>query len=141
MFSVVFYQEPIRALCFVVFWDGKTRRQICVLCEPIVPEVAAAEIACLSRLFACLESSYRPLTISGCPSLLNTAYNHFVDLSQMLLVFRIDSPELFLEHVSTAGSKAFGIVPPFKVVDLEDQKHLGDANEVIVRIVEEKDNH
>ena len=35
----------------------------------------------------------------------------------MLLVFRIYSPELFLEHVSTAGSKAFGIVPPFKVVD------------------------
>ena len=35
----------------------------------------------------------------------------------MLLVFRVYNPELFLEQVSTAGSKAFGIVPPFKVVD------------------------
>ena len=52
LFSVVFLQEPTRILCFIVFWDGKARRQICVLSEPIVPEVAAAEIACLSRFFA-----------------------------------------------------------------------------------------
>ena len=30
-FSVVFYQEVARVLCFVVFWVGKSRSQICIL--------------------------------------------------------------------------------------------------------------
>ena len=89
-----------------------------MFCEPIVPGVAAAESACLSHFFACLDYACRPLTISACPSLLNTTYNHFAGLSQMLLTFKVYSPELFLEQLATAGSKAFGIVPPFNVVNL-----------------------
>ena len=44
LFSVVFYKEPTRVLCFIVFWDSKARRQTCVLSEPLVPEEAAAEL-------------------------------------------------------------------------------------------------
>ena len=67
LFSIVFHQEPTRVLCFVVFLDGKARRQISVLSEPIVPEVAAAEIACLSLLFTCLDSVCRPSLLAVAP--------------------------------------------------------------------------
>ena len=76
----------------VSLYYGMASRQISVLSQSLVPEVDTAENAWLSRLFACLDSVCRPLTISGSPSLLNTAYNYFAGLSQMLLVFKVYGP-------------------------------------------------
>ena len=48
MFSLKFDYDPVSVRCFVVFWEGDNRRQVCVLWESLREEVVAEHSQSLS---------------------------------------------------------------------------------------------
>ena len=94
------------------------RGQVCVLWEAVDQVVAAADARCLSRLFPCVGSHVRPLSILGCHSVLLNAYNTWVGAGKVLFSYQGYSAETFKDDVVKANPSAFGILPPFAVVDL-----------------------
>ena len=63
----IHFQKDVRGeRCYVVYWDDKHLKKMCVYCQPLKQAVPiAAELVCLARFVCRLQSQYLPMCFRG----------------------------------------------------------------------------
>ena len=119
-FFSVSLQEVQSGLRFCVhcFSDGLLR-EVCVLCEPVLPGLCDAEIVGLSRIFAILPAGQSPVCLRGFPStLFNVTTEWCVSQGCPKPMFVAENtPKVFKEHVQEAGKLGSSALDCFALLE------------------------
>ena len=103
--------------CYLVFWDDKDVKKICIGCESLDQAVPLPELVPLSRIVGSLSTSQLPVSILGAmPSLIRVLDDNRAD-GRRFVVYQWFDEKTLLRCVLQADQDVFGMVSVITLVE------------------------
>ena len=103
--------------CYVVYWDDKDIKKICIGCESLDQAVPLPELLPLSKIVGSLSTSQLPISVLGAsPSLIRVLDDNRAD-GRRLIVYQTFDEETLLQCVLQADQDVFGMVSIITLVE------------------------
>ena len=116
-YGVQFEKECGDERCYVVYWDDKDVKKICVGCEALNQAVPLPELLPLSKVVGSLSASQLPISFLGAsPSLIRVLDDNRAD-GRRFVVHQTFDEETLLQCVLQADKDVFGMVSIVTLVE------------------------
>ena len=116
-YGVQFEKDCEDERCYVVYWDDKDVKKICIGCESLDRAVPLPELLPLSKVVGSLSTSQLPISILGAsPSLIRVLDDNRAD-GRRFVIYQTFDEETLLQRVLQADKDVLGMVSIVTLVE------------------------